>query len=209
MPRCPIRFQCALVCLPLVLWMPVHADIIRESARACVFLRQRALRPSSSDLHAVARARTWSGVNAPIYIDPPFAIDKVAHLPGAPFLTAIAGRRVQCVAAAPQWLERLDSTGRSWLLMGAIAGLRDRRTYDLMLKASGHHRRGVFAEFFRWWARRRSHGAILRFEHEATTWLPAGRKSAAGAALQKLRDAPGFRDNPWMPNFAAQLTAVR
>ncbi len=160
-------------------------------------------------MQALAHARAWSGVHASIYIDPPAAIEKVAHLPGAPFLTAIAGRSVQCVAVAPQWLERLDSAEGSWLLMGAIAGLHDRSTYDLMLKAGEHDRRGLFAKFFLWWAQRRSHGAILHFEHEATTWLPAGQKSAAGTALEKLRDVPGFRNNPWMPSFTAQQRAVR
>jgi hypothetical protein len=185
------------------------AHVIASSQEACHWLRTHSLQMSSANRKIFAQARQLSGSSADIYLDSAKVISQVAHIPDAPYLTAIAGRRDQCVAVSPVWLDSLTASERLWLTLVGIGGLRHRRTYRMMLRAAENPPSGLFSGMARWWGRRTADHAILASERQATQWLHVNNRNAADAALVQLQKLPNFARDHWLPKFSAQQRAIQ
>lgn len=186
-----------------------QAHILAASPEACGWLAHETQRPTASEHRVFAEAQRQSGITAPVYLDPSKAILRVAHIPYAPYLTAIAGRRQQCVAVSPAWLRPLRSPHEQrWLVEVALAGLRHRHTYRLMVRAAEHPPTGLFSGLATWWGRHKADRAILASERQAARWVGTNR-SYALAALKQLAQLPSFRGQKWLPSIPAQEQVVR
>ena len=198
--------------LPLMLLYGIgHASghVLTSSPQACRWLAGHTLSTSQSERKAFREARRQSGVDVPIYLDPPAAIAQVAHIPNAPYLTAIAGRRARCVAVSPTWLRPLgDTLEQQWLVEVAIAGLGHQHTYHLMLHAAEHPPTGLFSGLAKWWGRRTADRAIMASERQATVWMGTDQQYAV-TALEQLMHTASFRDQKWLPSLFAQQQAVQ
>lgn len=205
----PIVLAAVLELSACVCCSNASAHVITSSRDACHWLRTNALPASPTNRQIFARARRLSGRNVDIYVDRAQVIARVAHIPDAPYLTAIVGRRDQCVAVSPVWLEPLTASERLWLSLVGIGGLQHRRTYKMMLRAAENPPSGLFSGLARWWGRRTADHAILASEKQATRWLPAHYQNSANAALVQLWRLPTFAKDRWLPKFSAQRRAVR
>lgn len=185
------------------------AHIITSSRLACHWLARESLQTSRSDQQVFLEAQKLSGTKTEIFLTPAKAINKVAHIPGAPYLTAIAGKRDHCVAISPAWLDPLRANERLWLLLVGIGSLQHHRTYHLMLSAAEHPPSGFLSGLARWWGRRTADSAILSSERQATRWLRADQRNAAKAALVRLQTLPAFAADHWLPAVAAQKRATQ
>ena len=185
------------------------AHVLTSSQAACHWLRKNALQTSSANRQIFARARRLSGRNAAIYLDRAKVIARVAHIPDAPYLTAIAGRRDRCVAVSPVWFDPLTAPERLWLTLVGIGGLQHRHTYRMMLHAAEKPPSGLFSGIARWWGRRTADRAILASEKQATQWLHTAHRNSAYAALVRLQRLPDFSTDHWLPKFSAQRQAIQ
>lgn len=185
-----------------------EAHVLVSSVQACRWLSRQAQPLTHQDQTLFADARRLSQVSVPIYLDSPQAIHHVAHIPHAPYLTAIAGTKSQCVAVTSAWLAPLNPEERLWLTLVGIAGLQHPHTYRLMLHAAENPPKGLFSGIADWWGRRTADSAILASERKATQWLGEAHFPTARTALQELRHAPGFLQDSWLPSFPAQEQAV-
>ena len=189
------------------------AQIISDSAEACSLLARHVLPMNISEEQAVQKAEALEPVPipVPVYLDPPETIARVAHIPGAPYLTAISGNTIRCVAVAPQWLLSLSTPERTWLILVGIANSQDPHTYHLLVLAANNQPPGWLSGLADWFGKRAAHQAILRSETQATIWLARDHGDAVGIAshaLFMLDNVPTFVTNPWLPSLLEQLAAV-
>ncbi len=183
---------------------------ITASTEACHWLSRNALPMAPADQQILYQARRLSHQSAPIYLVPSRILAHVAHIPGAPYLTAIAGRQRQCVAVAPAWWTPLQPAERLWLVLVGVASLDHPHTYRMMVKGSGHPPSGLFSGLERWWGKRAAERTILDSEKQAASWLSASGAGTAVArsSLEKLKTVPGFIRNRWLPPFSRQIQSV-
>jgi len=206
----------ALFCAITGLVVPevAAAQIISDPADACSFLAHHGLPMNTSEQQAVQNAEALFEpipIPVPVYLDPPEIIARVAHIPGAPYLTAISGNTIRCVAVAPQWLLSLSTPERTWLILVGIANSQDPRTYHLLALAADNQPPGWLSGLADWFGKRAAHQAILRSETQATIWLARDHGDAVGIAshaLLMLGNVPTFATNPWLPSLLDQLAAV-
>jgi hypothetical protein len=66
-----------------------EAHVLVSSVQACRWLSRQAQPLTHQDQTLFADARRLSQVSVPIYLDSPQAIHHVAHIPHAPYLTAV------------------------------------------------------------------------------------------------------------------------
>ncbi|MHB8251479.1 MULTISPECIES: hypothetical protein [Acidithiobacillus] len=189
------------------------AQISSDPADACSFLARNVLPVNTSEQQAVQNAEALEPVPipVPVYLDPPEIIARVAHIPGAPYLTAISGNTIRCVAIAPQWLLPLSTPERTWLILVGIANSQDPHTYHLLVLAADNQLAGWLSGLTDWFGKRAAHQAILRSETQATIWLARDHGDAvgiAGHALLMLGNVPTFATNPWLPSLVEQLAAI-
>ena len=187
----------------------VSAHVILSSRSACHWLRRNAVQPSPGTRRIFAQARRLSGTKTSIYLDRSKTIAHVAHIPDAPYLTAIVGREARCVAVSPVWLDPLTTAERLWLTLVGIGGLEHPHTYKMMLHAAENPPFGLFSGLARWWGRRTADRAILASEKQATLWLRKDNPKAAYAALERLQRLPDFATDHWLPKISAQKRAVQ
>ena len=197
----------------LVVPQVAAAQIISDPADACSFLARHVLPINTPEQQAVQNAEALEPVPVPVpvYLDPPEIIARVAHIPGAPYLTAISGNTIRCVAVAPQWLSPLSTPERTWLILVGIANSQDPHTYHLLVLAADNQSTGWLSGLTDWFGKRAAHQAILRSETQATIWLARDHEDAvgiAGHALLMLGNAPTFATNPWLPSLLEQLAAI-
>ncbi|MDR7927959.1 hypothetical protein RIE95_13320, partial [Acidithiobacillus thiooxidans] len=148
----------ALIGGPLVA-QPAAGHVFLHSTAACDYLKEHAI--TNRDMQTSAHtAESWSRQKVALYIDQPQSIRRVAHIPEAPYLTAIVGKKAECVAAAPAWFKNLTSAEQSWLWLVGIAGLRHPHIY--------------------------ANRSILKSEKQATLWLPNQNHRVALKTLEKL-----------------------
>ncbi len=183
---------------------------ITASTQACQWLSRNALTMTQTGQQIFDQARRFSRQNVPIYLVPSRILAHVAHIPSAPYLTAIAGRQRQCVAVAPAWWTPLQPRERLWLVLVGVASLEHPHTYRMMVKGSGHPPSGLFSGLERWWGKRAAERTILDSEKQAATWLAAAGTGTvvAKGALEKLKTVPGFTRNHWLPSFSSQMRSV-
>jgi hypothetical protein len=189
------------------------AQIISDPADACSFLARHVLPMNTPEQQAVQNAEALEPVPVPVpvYLDPPEIIARVAHIPGAPYLTAISGNTIRCVAVAPQWLSPLPTPERTWLILVGIANSQDPHTYHLLALAADNQAPGWLSGLTDWFGKRAAHQAILRSETQATIWLARDHGDAVGIAshaLLMLGNVPTFATNPWLPSLLEQLAAI-
>ncbi|UTV80104.1 hypothetical protein MQE22_08720 [Acidithiobacillus sp. YTS05] len=200
----------ATLCLCLALGCAnASAHVITSSRLACHWLAKESLQLSSTDHQIFGEAQKLSGNRTNIFLAPAKAISKVAHIPDAPYLTAIAGKQDRCVAVSPAWFTPLRANEKLWLLLVGIGVLQHHHTYQMMLSAAEHPPSGIFSGLARWWGRRTADHAILSSERQATQWLPADQRSSAKAALVRLQTLPAFASDHWLPSVAAQTRAAQ
>jgi len=185
------------------------AHVITSSEKACHWLHKNSLQLSSRNREIFAEARQLSGSDANMYLDRSSVISRVAHIPDAPYLTAIVGKQAQCVAISPVWFDPLTTPERLWLTLVGIAGLQHRHTYKMMLHAAENPPTGLFSGIARWWGRRTADHAILASEKQATQWLPTYHRNSADAALVQLQRLPDFATDHWLPKTSAQSRAIQ
>ena len=208
----PYRARKLLYILALIggqgMALPAAGHIFLHSTAACNYLKEHAI--TNRDMQASAHtAELWSRQRVALYIDQPQSIRHVAHIPDAPYLTAIVGQKAECVAAAPAWFKNLTSAEQSWLWLVGIASLRHPHIYHLMLHAAEHPPQGLFAGVEKWYGRRVANRSILKSEKQAALWLPDKDHGAARKALEKLSREPGFSKNSWLPKLKQQMHAIR
>lgn len=189
------------------------AQIISDPADACSFLARNVLPVNTSEQQAVQNTEALEPVPTPVpvYLDPPEIIARVAHIPGAPYLTAVSGNTIRCVAVAPQWLLPLSTPERTWLILVGIANSQDPHTYHLLVLAAGNQLPGWLSGLTDWFGKRAAHQAILRSETQATIWLAQDHGGAVGIAshaILMLGRVPTFATNPWLPSLVEQLAAI-
>ncbi|MDR7925631.1 hypothetical protein RIE95_01225 [Acidithiobacillus thiooxidans] len=158
----------ALIGGPLVA-QPAAGHVFLHSTAACDYLKEHAITNQS--------------------------IRRVAHIPEAPYLTAIVGKKAECVAAAPAWFKNLTSAEQSWLWLVGIAGLRHPHIYHLMLHAAEHPPQGLFAGVEKWYGHHVANRSILKSEKQATLWLPNQNHRVALKTLEKLAQDRSFSEN--------------
>ncbi|WP_414040976.1 hypothetical protein ACJU26_02475 [Acidithiobacillus sp. M4-SHS-6] len=181
--------------------------VLIHSLQACQYLRDHAIK--NHTLQDSARtAASWSGLNVHLYIEKSSNLKHVAHIPGAPYITAIAGKKAECVAATPTWFSQLTPAEQSWLWMVGIDSLEHPRIYHLMLHAAEHPPQGLFAGLEKWYGRRIAERSILKAEKQASRWLPPQKRDAAQTALVRLAEIKSFSQNKWLPSIKEQISAV-
>ena len=205
----PVALAAVLSLIAGICCSNASAHVITSSQEACHWLRTHSLQTSSANQGIFAKARQLSGSNARIYLDRAKVISRVAYIPDAPYLTAIAGKQAQCVAVSPVWLNPLTISERLWLVLVGIGGLQHRHTYKMMLHAAENPPSGLFSGIARWWGRRTADHAILASEKQATQWLPTHHRNAADADLGQLQKLPNFARDHWLPQFSAQKRAIQ
>ena len=183
--------------------------VIISSPGACRYLKRHALPGAKAMRSAAAQAEKWSHRKVAFYVTTSKAISRVAHIPDAPYLTAIVGRRVQCVAATPRWFKGLAQSEQSWLWMVAIATLHQPRVYHMMLHAAENPPSGLFSGIEKWYGSRVSRRSVLSSERQAAGWLPPGKKVVAQRTVTILAHDTTFSANHWLPTVKEQLSAVR
>lgn len=183
------------------------AHVLIHSLQACQYLKEHAIKKHTLQASAQA-AEFWSGQKVHIYIEKSSSIVHVAHIPGAPYLTAIAGRKTECVAATPAWFSRLTPIEQAWLWMVGIDSLQHPHIYHLMLHAAEHPPKGLFAGLEKWYGRRLADRSILKAEKQARSWLPPKSQGAARTALTRLAKNKRFSHNEWLPSIKEQISAV-
>lgn len=203
---CKLLYMLVLIGGPLVA-QPAAGHVFLHSTAACDYLKEHAI--TNRDMQTSAHtAESWSRQRVALYIDQPQSIRRVAHIPEAPYLTAIVGKKAECVAAAPAWFKNLTSAEQSWLWLVGIAGLRHPHIYHLMLHAAEHPPQGLFAGVEKWYGHHVANRSILKSEKQATLWLPNQNHRVALKTLEKLAQDRSFSENSWLPNIKLQLHAV-
>lgn len=205
----PVALAAVLSLIAGICCSNASAHVITSSQEACHWLRTHSLQTSSANQGIFAQARQLSGSNASIYLDRAKVISRVAHIPDAPYLTAIAGKQAQCVAVSPVWLNPLTISERLWLVLVGIGGLQHRHTYKMMLHAAENPPSGLFSGIARWWGRRTADHSILASEKQATQWIRKDNLNTAYAALEQLQRLPDFATDHWLPKISAQRRAVQ